>query len=357
MKYFKNYTLSLSLYFIPMLMLFFYLQSYFDIFVSYIITILIIYIIYVTKNVIELCLVKVCLHLKINYFVIYPFSYDSSLLFNPISLINNFDGFQDNMYLNIPFDLTEDKCYKLYKNILIISKLSLLIASIFIGVIFQSFTSYIIFIILLISSFFFGLASFIRYNEFSYGADYIVKKYGIKLFLLQSNGYQYYDKSFFFDYLTSNQSYIEECMILKVFENYIYLMIQNKSVLSKEDMNLILSLMKRLEIQFYDRIFSPQFHVKFLNLLKIIILCFEDQFDQETLFQFQKIVEALRNFLVEKDDFGYLKQPIDSLNNYLVGSEGEDKYEFFNNIVFNMRTIFSYQKRIEGSIKSLCAKK
>lgn len=94
---------STVLFTLPLLLVYFYFLNYLNYFYAFIICILVSYLAYLLKIVLEYLMVSIFLGIKRNYLIIYPFTFDSKLLFNPINLLYNYDGFQDSQYLNINF--------------------------------------------------------------------------------------------------------------------------------------------------------------------------------------------------------------------------------------------------------------
>ena len=181
----------------------------------------------------------------------------------------------------------------------------------------QFFTDYWIIIILGICAILWGLFSFFKATAFVYGPDYIIRKYGIKMFLLQGNGYREYDVSSYEQYFDSNPT-IEDDLLLKILENYIYLVIQNHIVLTNNQVNRAIKVLEVLEHHYYQISFAPVYHISFHNILKIFVLYFHHYGDNESINRVNDFFVRYRDKLVVENEIGFLNPAIGLMNEYFM---------------------------------------
>lgn len=320
-----------------------YYLFHMNILFAYIVMVGTVYGTYVLKSILELIIIKVLNIVEIKYFVIYPFSYDGVIHFNPIVLLYNNEGLQDNVYLNIPYTLSDEEAYTLYKQLLYTAKSSLCISAFIIGIIMQFYTDYWIIIILGVCSILWVAFSFFKTTAFFYGPDYIIRKYGLKGFLLQGNGYREYVLSFYEEYFDSSPI-IDDELLLKILENYIYLVIQNDIVLTKDQVNRVMEVLEVLEHHYYEVSFAPVYHILFHNLLKIFVLYFHHYGDNESINKINNFLVKYRDKLVVENEIGFLNPAIGLMNEYFM-DETVVSNRFMKKIVLNNRPIYPYSKK------------
>lgn len=350
----KNYLFFASLLFcLPFLLLFFFLNQYYSFIVSFIVALIILYSIYLCKVLLECLLIIVFVKVKINYLIICPFTYDSKILFNPLSLLYNYDGFQNSMYLNIDLTLPLDQTNKLVKRILVIAKLSLILSSIFIGLILVYFSTIMILPIILLFPITLGVFSYLKFTEFSYGANYFINSYGIDVYLLQSNGFKNFNPSCFIDFLDNKKDEVTPSILLKILENFIFNLIYNNHLLNQRNLKQLVHSILEIEYYFYQEQYSPQFQTRYINLIKLIAVVYHKNFSHDTLLDIDYLLKNYRNYLISLNEYEILDNSIESINFFLMNYK--DDHQIVNiakDLIFDLRPIFYYQKHIENIIKN-----
>lgn len=336
---------------LPFLVLYFYLCTYFNMLLSFVFSLLVLYAVYLCKIILECLFNVIFLKLKINYLIFYPFAYDTHLLFHPLILLYNYDGFQNSMYLNIDIHLSNNEKNKLIKQITLISKVSFILSAIFIGLILSYFTSLVLLLIMLIFPVIWGTFSYLKFTDFSYGVHYLINKYGIDVFLLQANGFKEYTPSLYFEYLDNKTMDIPSPVLLKMIENLIFIVIYHEHMLSQKETEKIVTALLDMESFFYLEPYSLQFQTRYINIVKLIAVLYHKQFEDETTFNINNILKNYRHHLINTNEYGILDHAIDRTNFFLHNYEDKKQMAHISkDIIFDLRPIFKYQKDIETTI-------
>lgn len=336
----------------PFLLLFWYFSNYLEYYYSCIIILLITYLIYIGKVILEYIFIRILLKIKINYLVLYPFSFDPKPSFFPLDLLCNIENFQDSQYLNIPFNESDNIKKNLYFSILLCSKISLICSTLIMSlIIYGIYLNYYIFIIMTIFAIIISISTFIKVDDYI-GIDYFVKKYGIDIFLLQSYGYKYLKKQYFDDYFRNKSIEIDPIREIKIIANYISLLVQNDYNPTKDDLNIIIESLLNMEDYFYSKDCKMKFQMDFLLLIRLILVLYH-HIDENLLIQLEIFLKDYLDCL-NPTGLKILDKKTDEFRSFLMNYKNKDALSCLEKKRMRLpEIVFRFQKEIENKIKKI----
>ncbi|MFV0479349.1 MAG: hypothetical protein ACK5LZ_02100 [Anaerorhabdus sp.] len=317
--------------------------------INFLISLILLYIIYVLSFFLELLLIKIFNITKIKYLVLYPFSYDGRISFKPIILLKNQEMYRDTFWLNLAShrNMTDteirDKFKQIYYLRIVAIFLSLLLVAILIFLFFVP--NYLIFINMFIL---FVLAvAFTFTNTKTYcGNGYILLyKSNLREYFILEKGFKDCDKIDFENYLINSLHRSDNTYTrLLVLENYLYYCFNYDYNI---DLGIAINVIEENNIYPTFNLFNDVIIMSIIKLIGIYGLRYGDT----------KCVKYSRNILVDyglylleigfKED-GSVAKKNDSFINYLNGDLLQ--IDVSKHLIHGIKNIFSYIDTIEHKI-------
>lgn len=314
--------------------------------IYFLLTFFIFYIIYLVSVLIEIILLKIFLKMPLKYVIIYPFTMDKRINFNPIKLTMNQEPIRDVLPLNLIYfykkGYSENELRKKFKNIISINTVSCLLSySIIWAVLEYSFELNFMFVFVISFTGLIG-QTLLSDGYFWKGTRYILSNESVIKYLLT---FANIEELTIEDYAT----FLEDCHrkkpldldYLYILENYLYECINNKKIVLPD---------YKVK-QIVKNIFEHQQHrnviadIQRINMMKLIGLVSKVTGDAGYHQLFQEYMSQLID-----NDFSSWKQVQDPLIEYASYIEDDSDINRKKHYDVGRRSIFSYREDLEKKI-------
>lgn len=336
-------------------------MSLFAVGIYLVVSVLLVYTIYVITFFIELLFLVTFRLIKIKYLIIYPFSYDGKLYFKPIKLLMHQDFFRDAFPMNLVIDLqngeTENQLKSKFKKIIYLREISTLISYGLVLLLIMHFFEISFLLEFTISFFSMILVSFVSDGYWWSGTRYIIKNETITKYLLSMPNLEEVDVEKYSKYLEeelNNKNKVIDVTYIDVLENCLYSSFYEEKVyLSEESLkNLCDSILhKGVEL----KIKSLRYEQQRISIQKMIglISIIKKNNDYHNVF-ISLINKSLHN-LSSINYFNVNTKNIESINKYIDFTNGNiTSVDCKKHFIIDFKDIFSYRKLIEKEMKKVC---
>ena len=320
-------------------------------------SILILYIVYVITNIIEYLILTTLKVIEIRYFVIYPFIFDKTIRFHPIKLLYNQECIRDVFVQNILFyypEQTLDWIKKIFLKIKRIKELSLLISLIIAAILIRHLFNVNILLEIMIIYILLFLFSYCYFGMDWKGNRRVLLENDFKRYIFSGRYCSQISNVEYGNYLhhlienSELENYSAE-VFLKVLENYLYSVIyENQVAVSIKEIKKVLSLINNNQKS------ETLFYIKLLQTKKLIGLIGKQLNNSDYLAYGIELITDNIFELSDENMYGVADKALERLRDYrsfLI--EDEMKINIKDHFALDINNLFSSQIEVENKIKQM----